>query len=499
MYRVLLVDDEKLVLRSLASGVDWEASGFCIAGKATNASIAMQYVQELKPHVVFTDIRMPGLSGLELIKQIKELDPDIQVIVISGYAEFAYVQKSLHYGVLGYCLKPFDDHEIGKLLETAAANLNDIAEKRANKLLDMLEGRSTTMTENAFNRLLIGAGLTSDQLHLLVVIGDGQLTFSTGTRWIAINLGKSRTVYLTQLSSADQEAFAATGMDRTVLAAGILGVGAVHMKHSLEGLRERIEQGTLLAWNFFISGRFDIYFESPERQLHDATAVSLIRRLEQAAFVRSHEQVSELLDEMLASRASLTIHHALKIYNIVYFHFAGRLPEEEYIFNMEQLYHLHASFSQMIASLKAYMHESRNGTSNDYSNAPSLSLPSSAVLSRGTGSTTEHANLKEIILFLNDNYHNQISIQSISKKFYLHPNYLSQLFKREIKVTFTEYLTGVRLQEAKNLLRTTSLPIGEVADRIGFRDYFYFTRLFKKNTQQTPKQYRMTYHGIGEE
>ncbi|SFT13606.1 response regulator [Paenibacillus sp. BC26] len=479
MYKVLLVDDENLVLKSLAAGVDWKKSDFYVAGKANNATQALELIQELQPHVVFTDIRMPGLSGLELIKQIKELDKHIQIIVISGYAEFAYVQKSLNYGVLGYCLKPFDDHEIHTLLQTAAGNLDEIKHKREGKLLELLDDPATAWAQSAFHDILADAGITSDKVYLLVSVGKGRLTFLAETHYVGINLGYARSVYWVQAPNRD----ALSAALPSPLPDGILGIGILQADRNVEGMMQVIEQCTVRAWDFFIHNRRDLYWE--ESQTKDDTAALLIRKLERAVVKSEFALAGDLLDEMClpSNKQCLTIHHTLRIYNIVYFHAASHTSEDDYIFSKEQLYHLYPSFDQMMDSLKESLNDGP--------------LPISA--SRAAKGETEHANLKEIIKYMHENYRNHISIQSISRIFYLHPNYLSQLFKREIKVTFTEYLTNVRLKEAKNLLRTTNLPIGEVAETIGFRDYFYFTRIFKKNTQQTPKQYRMLSIGGGEE
>lgn len=245
MYKVLLVDDENRVLKSLENGVDWEKSGVCVAGKANNADQALQLVQEIKPHIVFTDIRMPGLSGLDLIEKIQEIDPKIQFVIISGYADFSYAQRSIMYRVLGYCLKPFDEDEIAELLQKAIEILNK-----------------------------------------------------------------------------------------------------------------------------------------------DNTATSMLQ-------------------------------------------------------------------------------------------------------------DTKNNSLQQILKFVDDNYMSDITIQELAKRYYLNPNYLSQLFKRELGLTFTEYLTAARMRTAQDLLHTTTLSIREISENIGFKDYFYFIRRFKKETQKTPGQFRKEHYRHG--
>ncbi|WP_372636140.1 response regulator [Cohnella sp.] len=472
MYKALLVDDENLVLKSLEAGIDWRKSGFAVAGKANNGAKALQLVRELKPHIVFTDIRMPGLSGLELIKQIKETNADIQIVVISGYAEFAYVQKSMSYGVLGYCLKPFDDHEIDGLLQTAAKAIEDVRQKRENELLELIEEPAGEQADAAFDRLLRDHGLGEDLLYVLVSLGKGRLNFREGANAVSIHLGGSRTGYFVQCASAEL----LRDLIREPISADIQGVGAARAGRKLCSVIKGLDAATVNAWDFFVHGRDAVHIR--EEADGETEADRLVRQLERSAAKKDTAAMRELLGEMAqpGNQRGLTIVHALIVYNLVYFHASSDLsaaPEEDYIFSREQLYHLYGTFEAMIDSLR----EELRGPGCGPDGRPERK--------------TEHANLKEIVKHLNENYRNDISIQSIARSFYMNPNYLSQLFKRELNVTFTEYLTQARLKQARLLLETTALSIGEIAESVGFRDYFYFIRTFKKHEKITPRQYRL--------
>ena len=127
MYKVLLADDEMWVLESLKRIGVWTTYGFEVVGQAENGPEAMVRIRALRPDLVLTDIRMPGCSGLELMAAFPESDWHPLFAVISGHAEFAYAQKAMLQGAIGYCVKPVDSAEIGSLLDKARRLLDSEA------------------------------------------------------------------------------------------------------------------------------------------------------------------------------------------------------------------------------------------------------------------------------------------------------------------------------------------------------------------------------------
>lgn len=106
MLRVVLADDENKVILLMQKLIDWEALGYEIAGTANDGLRALELVREKQPHLLITDVRMPGCDGIELIQRAKALQPKLHFIVISGYRKFEYAQNALKYGVEDYLLKP---------------------------------------------------------------------------------------------------------------------------------------------------------------------------------------------------------------------------------------------------------------------------------------------------------------------------------------------------------------------------------------------------------
>ncbi|GBG06451.1 DNA-binding response regulator [Paenibacillus agaridevorans] len=112
MNNVILIDDEKRIIRSLRSSIDWKAYGFEIIAEASNGIEGLERIKQLSPDLVFTDIRMPGMDGLELIRQTNELNIGTSFVITSGFKDFEYAQQAMRYGVLDYCLKPFEEDEL---------------------------------------------------------------------------------------------------------------------------------------------------------------------------------------------------------------------------------------------------------------------------------------------------------------------------------------------------------------------------------------------------
>ena len=172
----------------------------------------------------------------------------------------------------------------------------------------------------------------------------------------------------------------------------------------------------------------------------------------------------------------LNIRHALLLYNecISQLSRKGRESDELYLYSFEQLAEQFEDVRDMIDDLKRLFREEKDQTHHQQvTTQPGRSSTFSAMLE-----------------YINDHFGEDITILGLSKRFNLNPNYISQLFRKELDKTFTEYLTGLRMNRASVLLRTTSIPINEIADQVGYKDYFYFSKMFKKIIGVPPRGYR---------
>ena len=112
MYKLLIVEDETFIRKGLKAGIPWKDYGFRVIGEAANGREALDLVRDAPPDVVMTDIRMPVMNGLDLMQKLRESNPKVRIVILSGYDEFAYAQKGISFGASAYVLKPTKDEEI---------------------------------------------------------------------------------------------------------------------------------------------------------------------------------------------------------------------------------------------------------------------------------------------------------------------------------------------------------------------------------------------------
>lgn len=125
MYKVLLADDEKTILEGISTLVDWEKAGATVTGKASDGKMAYEMILQTPPDIVISDVKMPGMNGLELIEKVKQRYPDISFIILSGYDEFEFAKRAMQFNVKHYLLKPCNEKKIMGVLQEVVTELEE--------------------------------------------------------------------------------------------------------------------------------------------------------------------------------------------------------------------------------------------------------------------------------------------------------------------------------------------------------------------------------------
>ena len=472
MHKMFIADDEHLVIKSLKASINWEEYGFEIIGEACNGIEAYELISELKPDIVFVDIRMPGMNGLELMKKINEQSNNTVFVVISGYAEFAYAQKAISYGALGFCLKPFEESELLNVLKKATLVIEKKKESIETGFLALIDDHSPDGLRKKGEMLKsLGYDWNDEKgIVISISIGEGKLELKSDIKHIAFNIGKARYAYLLNGDVLDRIMDLYSGGK---LPDGIISIGISNAHNSPDSLEAAIEEAGMAAEQYFMTGEKGIYrFSRPDTvQIDD-----LFHQLEEAVLKKDIQLVKKLLGQFgeSFSRGIYCVSHAFKVYNIIVYSFSKTKPEKynDFILNYELLMHSFENVHEMLAFLRNVIME-YSGISKDYVNLEQKNIT-----------------FKNIFNYVNEHYLENICIRDISRMFNVNANYVSHLFKKEEGIAFTEYITDLRINYACTLLKTTGMPIAEVAEKTGFSDYYYFTRVFKKAAGKTPTAFR---------
>lgn len=470
MFKVLLVDDESWVVESLKDSVNWQENGFEIIGMAYNGLEALKMIKELMPNLVFTDIRMPGMTGLDLIKKVKESEMEVQFIVASGYAEFAYAQKAINYGALGYCVKPFDEAEIIDCLN----RVKRIYESKV--LVSEIESAllfedSNNIDDEKIKLVLENAGISVKNQDIIAIVsyGKDKLQFPEEVKSLSVKIGVHKWVYILNIGEVNSlKSYLIRHIPESVKAIGISGkISGIHQIH------DAVEEASAAALSFFISDKKKVY-EAKYDNLKELRQA--LKQLEEAIKIKDLSSINENFDllKKLFENSMYSIKHAFYTYNMAMsfiYQFVNE-SHETFVDNYVQLLSLFNNVNEMLNYLRDSIINQVNMKAGN------------------TEINVENETIKEILNYVNMNFYTEISIQSISQKFFINPNYVSYLFKKEVGLNYTEYLTKLRIDLACKLLKESKLTIQMISEKSGYNDYFYFTRIFKKVMGMTPNEYR---------
>ncbi len=176
MYKVLLVDDETINYQLFEKMVDWEAKGFIIAGTASDGQEALQKYEEIYPDLIFMDIQLPLMDGLECVRCIREEDKEVKIVIVSAYGEFSYAQRAIRYGVDDFLLKPVSRMMLNQLVDKIASDLNEHPIKREKSSgfygAEKEEYADSGLSIADLDGCIMTAFVNNDQKEILRVVTD---------------------------------------------------------------------------------------------------------------------------------------------------------------------------------------------------------------------------------------------------------------------------------------------------------------------------------------
>ena len=517
MYRVIIVDDEPVIRRGLRETIEWDSLGLEVAGEAADGIEALKLIQAIRPEILITDIRMPDMDGIQLIQEVKKLDFDVKITILSGYSDYSYLKAAIRLGVDNYLLKPIDNDELISNLKNAVSEI----EKEAVHDLHVRQG-SELLRTNTLRRLVAGnisieeLKEKADFLNILIRaegymcascslsrqipadrreqlfrelardmeggIPDGRLiAFSDGDGNLALLVaGDGSPDDRMELQRALEMAVARAAGERQLSL--MIGVGRPaerieDIPGSYQSARKSLEYGA------FLKNSGVIWYDGVPEATMPPRAFDRIDFEKMNNYIRRGDRdalkayLDRELDELTSEGApslnqahNLLMHIAVRMTDSFHGIYGSMNAFREPLdFDFAQLFTLRR-FSEMRAWL--------------FELCDQLFSRNEAVL----GKSTSVVGLA--VAYINAHYREGVTLKQVAADCHINTSYLGQVFRKETGSAFTDYVNALRIKEAQRLLTNPTLKVYEVAERVGFTDYHYFLKIFKKITGTTPTDVR---------
>lgn len=520
MIRIMIVDDMPIFLEYLRGCIDWNSYGFEICCEASDGREALEKIEEFYPDVVLTDITMPYVNGLELAEKVTRDYPDISVILITGNNEFEYARKAVKLGVCDYIVKPFEKEElilsllklqdnIGKAVENteiksdehyeelraliyagvsddeAAKKLEEKifgtrSEKESGYLLALLRFDASSYKEYEDREQLMNwekliAKMLSDKLEI-----QGQFkTFHDFENNIVVLMKFDSLSDINTYKGYEFSDIIQIVKNQLEISTSIALTKAMQLMDVKKAYEKAL--GHLSRKGF---GKFyDIRNSGDDAAYSSLDAIIRLNKdLETLQAEDAENALNLLWDKLRDNNGS---EGDIKIYDMNLLTSAISILMTNIIskgFSIDKIYG--EGFSP-----EKYMSDA--ATPSQMKDRVIYLYKKRIEFEKGKKDTKTHDVATAAKEYIDNNYSDSaLSISDISGELCLNQTYLRKMFKSEMDMTLTEYITGVRMQKAKALLTTTDQKLTAIAESVGYNDVSYFSNVFKKFYGVSPRSMR---------
>lgn len=533
MYKLIIVDDEEEVRKGVIQKIKWSKFNFEIAGEAENGREALDLIEENIPDVVITDITMPLMDGLELAAVLKGSYPTVKTVILTGFDDFKFAQQAIKYGVADYILKPVLPKDIEDLIEKLKNQIDEeIAQKEDIVMLRRHYNESLPVIRDRFLTLLITGRPNENEVEKRIAgfsLNLGGNVFVVAAANIDASSFKNN---IFEENDTELVKFAVLNISQEIIAKHSFGEVFFHDENLviiagfrdsektsvlsksfsiLEEIRQNVEKYlkinitiglgsicnslvrlrdsyktalTALDYKLVIGGDKVIFIEDLEPQTADNVVFdegkekALISGIKFGTQKDVTEAVDALFNDISGIKASFTEY---QLYLIEIAASISRLTRD-FQLDAGEIFGLGSSLYEEIFKFKT-VNEVRNWVEE-------ICIKLMKHISSKRQNTTEMLLEKAKDYILSNYGEDDLSIQKLANHLHISPSYLSLIFKKDAGVTFLKYLVSIRLEAAKDLLRSSDLKTTEIAERIGYPDINYFSYFFKKNFGMSPREYR---------
>lgn len=538
LLKLLIVDDKPDEREGIRSIINWDSIGITIVGVAENGLDGVEKARMLTPDIIITDIVMPQSDGFKMVEEIKEFLPNIKVIFISCFDNFNFVKSALDLDAMGYVLKPVISGELlATVSKVTGIHIRELERKKEEEgILHLLKENLPILREQFYKDILYDVFKNEDEIWeknqfmdaglkpgcFIVIIAEiyGNEARLDESSEISRQIQKIKVMECinnTCKNSGLNFSFFIAAIDKSRFALIICTPKELNTSNvfNIDGLAESLKNSVYEQFNLGLT----IGVSS------SACNVLQIGRCYQEAcdalkfkFYLGKNQTINYSDVYYDSFNKLYTFNADEVQNnIKYLIRTGERNEidqfvEKLFYNKEQ--ELSSQYIQymsigIICSIQINLIELNESLSNifdsefvlfeklfKYSTIPDIKQWLKNIIwsvSSFLNSKSRKKNKKVIDMmqeFINKHYTEELSVSEIADKVYLSPCYANYIFKKETGETLMEFLTGVRLKKAKELLKNSLLKVYEISEKVGYKSNSYFNSVFKEHCGMTPLEYR---------
>jgi two-component system response regulator YesN len=520
MYNVLLVDDEPLICKGLSALIDWGAYGFRVTDYALNAFDALKKTKTRQYDVIITDIKMPGIDGLELIKRLKEQKNDAKIVILSGYRDFEYARLALKHGVNSYLIKPVDEEDLIDTLEEIKVELEEDSKSRTifsesltiirEKMISDLciNGAGNNIDESEFER--IGLRLAGSVYSVCMVdisdyinyeIESGSLDYPSIYNNIKNIIEKTATKY--------HKGFPFEVKKNII---GILICKNIESDFSIKSFCQLLFESIKACMECVImtvGNEVEKYSDLPQsfeqarkllewKSFNQSSGISFCEGLGQINYSESFtnaEDLERLVEYVKDGKRDLVIKEVDNCF--------GRFLDQKLHPNivlgiiMDMFLRLSLLIDKMGGNIEDALEENfrlsgieRKQSIRELKDTLLGICLNSLDYIKNANSNRSNKTIESIIKYVNENYHTDLNLKIISKLFYMSPVYLGRLFKSNTGMNFADYVNRCRIEHAEDLLANNEMKVSSICKEVGYNDVNYFIKVFKKKKGMTPSEFR---------
>lgn len=517
MYKVLIVDDEKNIREGLKVIIDWASFNCEVIADVDDGLLGYDAVKALRPDIIISDIKMPNLDGIDMIKRLKSENIPGKFIILSGHSEFDYAKSAITLGVKSYLLKPLEEEHLEKCLthilhelERENKEKNEINQLktdyinqsmiyRSSVLRDIVDGYSDS-NEDIKNLLqLIQMRIEASDYTCGVISIESELSTDVSTQLPILEkeLNMNATEIRLFLYRKDQIACIIYNnprrqdfyydihykTDQILNTKTTLAVGRPY-KH-LNGLGKSFSEAqNALSYKLIKGNNSVIIIENVEKLAKSSNMFSTDMFNQLTSCIEHHQKdaAKKLIQDYFCTLSHKKDVSLLDLkLNCLYF----------IIPILREHPNLHEQMSEIVGQdIMTLNSIFRFLTYDELINWFINIINTIMDYVQSNKKKDTLAMIDKIKLYIKKNYAQNITLSSIADTFYINPYYLSNLFKSKTGTNYLQYLTKVRVEVAKDLLETSDLKIYEIAEQIGYGNPKYFSTVFEKHMGMKPSEYK---------